>query len=199
MRTSAAIAAAAAATALASGVAAAASGDWRQDASREDARRLARLDSAWASGLRQARAADAAGVRRLGPLADPKAASPRPEPTPGSYQCRTVKLGGQGELSGGLTVYGWFRCRVELTPGGDLVFQKATGSQRPMGRLYPDGPRRLVYLGAVAWGDEGVAAYGRDPERDQVGAFERIGPNRWRLALPYPKQESTLDLIELRR
>ncbi|WP_374577078.1 DUF4893 domain-containing protein [Phenylobacterium sp. J367] len=51
----------------------------------------------------------------------------------------------------------------------------------------------------MAWGTEGRAAYGRDPERDQVGVVERIGERTWRLVLPFPKQESTLDLIELRR
>ena len=52
---------------------------------------------------------------------------------------------------------------------------------------------------AVAWGDERSAAYGRDPERDQAGVFQRIGANRWRLVLPWPKQESTLDILELAR
>ena len=56
-----------------------------------------------------------------------------------------------------------------------------------------------MYLGAVAWGDEGPAVYGRDPERDQVDVVERIGPQRWRLVLPFPQQESTLDIIELQR
>jgi len=186
-------------TMLAGGAALAASADWRQDASREDAERVERLGRAWSSGLAQARAQDLAGLRKLGALADPSVALRRPQPTPGAYQCRTVKLGGRGELKSGLTVYGWFRCRVELTPGGDLTLTKVTGSQRPMGHLYPNGARRLVYLGAVAWADEARAVYGRDPERDQIGVVERIGENRWRLALPWPKQESTLDLIELRR
>jgi hypothetical protein len=30
-----------------------------------------------------------------------------------------------------------------------------------------------------------------------IGAVERIGPARWRIALPRPRFESTLDLIEL--
>ncbi|WP_374470409.1 DUF4893 domain-containing protein [Phenylobacterium sp.] len=174
----------------------AASADWRRDARPADARRLARLDEAWSQALREARAGSPRQLRALGPLADPAAALPsRPQPTPGPYRCRTVKLGGIS----GATAYGWFRCRVELTPGGDLILAKTTGSQRPTGHLYPDGERRLVYLGAVAWGNEGPARYGRDPERDQVGVVERIGPQTWRLVLPFPKQESTLDIIELRR
>ena len=39
--------------------------------------------------------------------------------------------------------------------------------------------------------------YGRDPDRDLAGWVERIGDNRWRLILPYPIYESTLDVLEL--
>lgn len=188
-----------AAAVTAAGAALAASADYRQDASASDLGRLARLDEAWDIAIRQA-GADQAKVRGLGALVKPGGALARPHPTPGSYRCRTIKLGLGGPQAGsGLVAYGWFRCRVELTPGGDLLLTKTTGSQRPMGNLYPDSPRRLVYLGAVAWGDEGQVRYGRDPERDQIGVFERIGPQRYRLVLPYPKQESTLDILELAR
>lgn len=182
------------------GEALAASGDWRDDANREDARRLERLDQAWAEALRQARSAGhGRDLRRLGALADPRAALSRPEPSPGAWRCRTIKLGSPDRRGLAYVAYGWFRCRVTLTPGGDLILEKTTGSQRPAGNLYPQSRTRLVFLGAVAWAEEGRGAYGRDPERDQIGAFERIGPQRYRLALPYPKQESVLDLIELAR
>lgn len=176
----------------------AASGDWREDASREDALRIERLDEAWKTALAEARK-DGHGrdIAKLGALADPRVALNRPQPAPGAWRCRTVKLGSPDPQGLSFVAYGWFRCRVELTPGGDLILEKTTGSQRPSGNLYPQTARRLVFLGAVAWGDEGRAVYGRDPERDQIGAFERIGPQRYRLALPFPKQESRLDLIEL--
>jgi hypothetical protein len=32
-----------------------------------------------------------------------------------------------------------------------------------------------------------------------LGVFERIGPQRWRLVIPFPKQESKLDILELTR
>jgi len=192
-------AALAAVFAFTAGGAFAASADWRQDAKPEDAKRLSRLDEAWRLARKQAAAAPGE-LQALGGLAKPGAALPRPHPTPGDYRCRTVKLGIGGPEGGeGLIAYGWFRCRVDLSPGGDLTLRKTSGSQRPMGNLYPDDKRRLVYLGAVAWGDERSATYGRDPDRDQVGVFERIGPQRYRLVLPYPKQESTLDILELRR
>ncbi|CAN7321909.1 DUF4893 domain-containing protein [Phenylobacterium sp. LjRoot219] len=177
----------------------AASADWRQDATAADRQRLSRLDAAWRTALRQA-SSSPRDLKALGPLVKPDAALARPQPTPGAYRCRTVKLGiGGADQGAGLITYGWFRCQVELTPGGDLILRKTTGSQRPIGHLYPDTSRRLAYLGAVAWGDEGPARYGRDPERDQVGVFERIGAQRYRLVLPWPKQESTLDILELSR
>lgn len=180
----------------------AASASWRADAKPADVRRLERLDEAWRQAAAEARqAGQGRELVRLGLLADPQAALPtRPQPTPGTYRCRTVKIGSGGRSGGlGLVTYGWFACKVDLSPGGDLTLVKTTGSQRPMGHLYPDSRKRVVYLGAVAWGNERRAEYGRDPERDQVGVVERIGDQRWRLVLPFPKQESTLDLIELRR
>ncbi|MBN9481302.1 MAG: DUF4893 domain-containing protein [Bordetella sp.] len=181
--------------------------DWRAVASPADASLLGRLDQAW----RLARAEAEAGgfgdeAESLGVLVDPNAAqSGRLQPPPGEYRCRTVKLGardsGQGETGGPAYVaYPAFRCRVELTPGGDLILEKTTGSQRTRGLLYPDTDRRLVYVDAQAWGDEtGFPAYGARPERDQLGVFERIGPQRWRLVIPFPKQESKLDILELTR
>lgn len=185
---------------LAAGSAQAASADWRADAKRADIRRLERLDEAWDAALSQARS-DGHGraLRALGALADPRVSLARPRPTPGQYRCRAIKLGSPG---GGPSyiAYGWFRCRVELTPGGDLILEKTTGSQRQAGALYPEASRRLVFLGAVSWGTgEGRARYGRDPDRDQVGVFERVGAGQYRLALPWPKQESKLDILELRR
>jgi hypothetical protein len=178
----------------------AASANWRDDASRDDVRRIQQLDRAWADALGGI-GRGSPELRRLGAVVEPGGALARPEPTPGTYRCRTIKLGaGPAGTGGGVIAYGWFQCRVALSPGGDLTIRKTTGSQRPMGNLYPDSRRRLVYLGAVAWGStERDAVYGRDPERDQAGVFERIGSNHYRLVLPYPKVESTLDIIELRK
>jgi hypothetical protein len=174
----------------------AASGDWRKDAVQLDRRRIERLDQAWTQALDEARSGGhARDLAVQGALFKPDAALKRPQPAPGTYRCRTFKLGGNLPYA----AYGWFTCRVELTPGGDMLLRKTTGSQRQSGNLYPDSPRRQIFLGAVAWGSEEPLAYRQNVERDQAGVLERIGQNRWRLALPYPKQESTLDVIELRK
>jgi hypothetical protein len=174
-------AAAAAAPSAAQGGLQGGSDDWRQVASAADASLLGRLDQAWRMARAEAEAAGfASEVEALGPLVDPNAALPdRLQPPPGTYRCRTIKLGRRGEGTGLAYVdYPWFACSVETTPGGDLVLTKTTGSQRTQGLLYP--------------------AYGDRPERDQVGVLERIGQSRWRLVLPWPKQEAKLELLEIR-
>jgi hypothetical protein len=183
---------------LAAGPALAASADWRRDATRQDNDRVDRLAGAWTSALKAAKRSNGAEVRSLGVLADPKAGLENPEPAPGLYRCRTIKLGDKAGFGLPYVAYGWFRCHIELSSGGDLTLRKLTGSQRTSGHLYPMNRKRLAYLGAEAWGDgEGPLAYGENPERDQAGVFDRIGPQRYRLVLPWPKYESELDIIEL--
>lgn len=177
--------------------------DWRRVASTADAALLARIDDAWKSARAEAKAAGFSDdLDKQGALVDPDAAQAgRLQPPPGAYRCRTVKLGSRSPQTPLAYVdYPWFACRVELTPGGDLVLTKTTGSQRTRGLLYPDTDNRLVYVGVQAWGDErGFLDYGANIDRDQVGALERIGANRWRLVVPWPKQESKLELLEIIR
>ena len=179
------------------------SADWHEVASSADASRLGRLDQAWR--LARAEAEDkgfADEVEALGPLVDPNAGQAgRLQPPPGSYRCRSIKLGSNSPGGLGYLEYPFFRCTIELTPGGDLILTKTTGSQRTRGLLYPDSERRLVFIGAQAWGSEetGYPAYGQMPERDQIGVLERIGSSRWRLVLPWPKQDSKLEILELTR
>ncbi len=177
---------------------------WRSVATAGDASLLGRLDQAWRLGRAEAEEAGfARQVEALGPLVDPNAAQVgRLQPPPGTYRCRTIKLGRRVEGQGLAYVdYPWFACSVALTPGGDLTLTKTSGSQRTRGLLYPDTGRRLVYVGAQAWGEAETTfpAYGDKPERDQVGVLERIGQNRWRLVIPWPKQEAKLELLEITR
>ncbi|HST92499.1 MAG TPA: DUF4893 domain-containing protein [Brevundimonas sp.] len=176
---------------------------WREVASTEDAGRLGRLEQAWR--MARAEAEDkgfAEQVEALGPLVDPNAGQiGRLQPPPGTYRCRAVKLGSNGPGGLGYLAYPFFRCTVELTPGGDLILTKTTGSQRTRGLLYPDTDGRLVFIGAQAWGLDETAfpRYGEQPIRDQVGVFERIGSARWRLVIPWPRVDSKLEILELIR
>jgi len=77
-------------------------------------------------------------------------------------------------------------------------FAKLDGSQRQVGIVFPNDPLRQVFLGTLMLGDEGRAMeYGVDPGRDVAGFIERLGPQRWRLVMPYPNFESQIDVMEL--
>ena len=174
--------------------------DWRGVVAHGDRDRLQRIDAAWDLALQQARHQRGSGdLSSLGELIDPAAARPGVAPPAGNYRCRTVKLGSQsGEEGLGYVVYGWFACRIEDTPAG-LKFTKLTGSQRPSGLLFPENDRSMILLGSMALGQEAAAnSYGLNPDRDLIAELERIGEARWRLVIPWPRNESNLDLIELR-
>ena len=171
---------------------------WRQVATQADEDRLARLDSAWQQALTEAGKSFSAEIRKEGELLKPKAALPRPAPTPGSYNCRLIKLGAATPKTRAFESFKPFFCYVEVE-GDLLTIVKQTGSQRPAGRLWEDDDSdRLIFLGSLALGSEDLpVAYGDDPKRDMAGVLERIGPFRWRLVIPWPQSTSKLDVFEL--
>lgn len=178
--------------------AATAAPDWRSVATQQDRARLHDWRKAFVEGLDAARAGGhAAEIAREGDLLAPDAALRDPAIPVGAYRCRTIKLGNKS--GGALTyvAYPAFDCRV-ADVGMQRMLTKLNGSQRPSGRLFAPEDRRQVFLGTLALGDETRSiVYGRDPDRDMVGAIERIGVRKWRLVLPYPGFESTIDVIEL--
>ena len=171
---------------------------WKAVATAADEDRLARLGLAWQEALDEAGKTNAADIRREGKLLLPRSALPRPEPTPGSYNCRLIKLGKATLKSKPYETFKPFFCYVEVEDDL-LTIVKQTGSQRPAGRLWADDDStRLVFLGSLALGDETAPiAYGDDPKRDMAGVLERIGPFRWRLVIPWPQSTSKLDVFEL--
>src|SRR3546814_3243582 len=65
----------------------------------------------------------------------------------GDYRCRTIKVGARtGTL--GYIAYSWFRCRVDAGQGAASL-TKLTGSQRPVGRIFPDNAKRQIFLGTL--------------------------------------------------
>jgi len=186
--------------AAAQGAATAAAPSWRSVATRADTLRLHDWRDAFVAGLEEAKkAGKSADIARENELLEPDSATTGPALRPGRYRCRTLKLGSQGAIGGiGMVAYAPFTCTVTAAPDGVLRFEKTSGSQRPVGRLFADGDARQVFLGTMMLADEQrPIAYGLDRDRDMVGAVQNIGPNRWRMLLPYPKFESTLDIIEL--
>src|SRR4051812_49412935 len=171
---------------------------WKQVATDADEDRLGRLDAAWTEALADARKSNPGDVRREAKLLTPDAGLARPAPTPGSYNCRLIKLGKATPKSKAYESFKPFFCYVEVE-GDLLTIVKQTGSQRPAGRLWEDDdPNRLVFLGSLALGDEQQPiAYGDNPKRDMAGVLERIGPFKWRLVIPWPQSTSKLDVFEL--
>lgn len=176
---------------------------WREDASAGDVQRLEQLSEAKAKGMMEAQSAppsDLAAIRSIltaGAVSSGKAT--------GTWKCRTMKLGGLTPT----IVYGWFSCRIS-DRGGRLFFEKLGGSQRTSGYLYPDGGG-YVYLGAAsvhynganeaphAYSGTGASVGAAQTPDDQIGLLTLTYDGRARLELPYPVQESTFDVIELKR
>ena len=171
---------------------------WKQVATAADEDRIARLGLAWQEALTEANKVAAADIRREGVLLRPRAGLPRPAPTPGSYNCRLIKLGKAAAKARAYESFKPFFCYVEVEDDL-LTIVKQTGSQRPAGRLWEDDdPSRLVFLGSLALGEEDQPlGYGDNPRRDMAGVLERIEPFRWRLVIPWPQSSSKLDVFEL--
>ena len=161
-----------------------ATGGWRATATDADKERIRGWYNSWQTALTDARAKGfGADIDREGVLLQPMAALPNPHLPAGDYRCRTIKVGAQGR--GGLSyiAYGWFRCRVAPEQGLSSL-TKLSGSQRPVGLIFPDNLKRQIFLGTLELGDEKMAInYGSDRMRDMAGLVERIGDNRWRLVL----------------
>ena len=172
--------------------------DWRAAATAADREKLREWRDSFSQGLTEARAAG--HERELaaeGVLLDPDAAlggGPIPN---GDYRCRVIKLGSQSPGMLAYVAYPPFSCRVRQE-GNVQGFAKLTGSQRPVGLIFPGDALRQVFLGTLVLGDESRAMqYGNDPDRDVAAFVERIGPARWRMVIPRPAFESKTDVIEL--
>jgi len=171
--------------------------NWRSLVTDEDRTRIRHWRDAWTEALAQAQPANAAAIAREGPLLDPDAALAGPRLPAGDYRCRTIKLGAKTTGQAVFTAYEPRLCRIGAE-GTRLHLTILDGPQRPIGILFPDVGRRMIFLGTLQLGDEALAyRYSRDGERDMIGLLERIGDNRWRLVLPHPHFESLLDVIEL--
>lgn len=175
-----------------------AAGTWRATATEQDRTRIRNWYKSWERALADARAKGFGhDVEQEGTLLDPMAALPNPHLPAGDYKCRTVKLGAQsgGPLS--FVAYGWFNCRVNAEQG-IFSLTKQTGSQRPVGLIFPDNLKRQIFLGTLVLGNETAPLnYGTDRMRDMAGLVERIGEQRWRLVLPEPAYESIVDVLEI--
>jgi hypothetical protein len=165
---------------------------WQDEASSFDQSRLARLDEA-----RSRSRAEAGDV----PAAHETVGAARVRGSlTGTWRCRTIKLGGMTPS----LVYSWFRCRV-TRQGETLRFEKVSGTQRMGGTLYPEGDG-YVYLGASwvkgeaphRYSGNGASVGAHATPDDQIGMLTTTSHGAI-LEMPYPVQESVMDVVELRR
>ena len=168
---------------------------WTRVMAQEHLARLEALDGAWSAALGAARAGGfARRIQNEGALLEPGAGRPWVSPSPGSYRCRRIRLGSPGR-GGAMAVAGPFFCHMG-DEGEQLSLTQQTGPERPGGYLWRDGDRRMVFIGALARGREGMPpAYGEDSARDVTGLFERIGAFRYRLVIP--REAGMIEVLEL--
>lgn len=172
--------------------------DWHDVITDPDHLRLRAWRKAFVDALAKARTSGhGAEIAAEGRLLDPDAAMDGAPLPVGFYRCRIIKLGAKEAGHTDFVAYPAHRCQVR--PSDNITrLVELDGLQRPSGRLYPDGPSRTVFLGTMILGDEQKAiAYGRDADRDMVGAVQRIDKARWRMLLPQPAWESMMDVMEL--
>lgn len=172
--------------------------DWHDIITDPDHLRLRAWRKALVDGLTKARASgNGAKIDAEGKLLDPDAGLDGAKLPVGFYSCRVIKLGAKTAGHDDFIAYPAHRCQVR--PSDEITkLVELNGLQKPSGRLYQDGPSRVVFLGTMILGDEVKAiAYGRDADRDIVGVVQRVEPKRWRMIMPQPAWESTADVMEL--
>jgi hypothetical protein len=172
--------------------------DWRDVITDPDHVRIRAWRESLIAALDQARK-DGHGkdIDADGPLFDPDISLDGATLAEGAYHCRTIKLGSKVAGHASYVAYPAYPCTIRRGEVVERLTQTA-GVQRPTGRLYQDGPARMIFLGTMMLSDEPAAIkYGRDNDRDLVGAVQRVGDHRWRMLLPKPAWESTMDVMEI--
>jgi hypothetical protein len=170
---------------------------WRNAAADEDAAAIDALPQIWLEALGDARRMGFFHrVAAEGPLLDPAAGLPRAAPSPGAYLCRILRLGARAAGGRPLAEGGQGFCFVGVEHD-QLSLTVEAGARRIGGYLWEEKESgRLIFLGATSPRSAPLSAYGDERDRDAVGLFERIGPFRYRLALPW-RGDSKLAVVEL--
>jgi hypothetical protein len=170
---------------------------WRSVAADEDAEAIDALPQIWMEALGEARRMGfARRVAAEGPLLEPAAGLPRAAPPPGAYLCRIVRLGAQAPGARPWSESGQGFCFVGVARD-QLSLTVEAGPRRIGGYLWEEKDSgRLVFLGAASPRGMPLGAYGDDRMRDAAGLFERIGPFRYRLTLPW-RGDNRLAVVEL--
>jgi len=169
---------------------------WRATATADDQLRIDGLSDRMQHLLAAIPAGARARVAAEGPVLDPKSGLDAPALSPGSYQCRLVRIGGRR----GVVSYKSDFCYIAIVDGKQS-FTKQTGTQLPGGWLFDDDKgKRLIFLGTLRPQQAPSAPpYGQVRQRDVAAVIERIAPFRWRMALVKNdgQGDQMLDIYEL--
>lgn len=167
---------------------------WRGIASARDAAALDGLAARWDQALAATRTAGLG--RRIageGALLVRGARLARAVPAPGSYRCRSIRLGARRWTA---SAQGF--CYVGVQ-SGQLSLSTELRGLRLGGYLWElKAGDRLVFLGAaLPSGASSPPAYGDNPALDTGGVFERIGEFRYRLVLPEAAPGGGVTIVDL--
>jgi len=118
----------------------------------------------------------------------------------GDWRCRSTQID-----PGGVFAYPAFRCTVELTEDGILMFTKTTGSQRRHGQIYPFTSSSWVFLGGRSVNDDPYRVYsgtqadfdGESLQDDSVGLLETLKDGRIRIV--FDATDEGVEFYELSR
>jgi hypothetical protein len=169
---------------------------WRATATADDQKRIDALTDRMQRMLAAVPAGARARVAAERPLLDPNSGLDAPALSPGSYQCRLVRVGGRR----GVVSYKSDFCYIAMVDGKQS-FTKQTGTQLPGGWLFDDDKsKRLIFLGTLRPQQAASAPpYGEVRQRDVAAVIERIAPFRWRMALVKNdgQGDQMLDIYEL--
>jgi hypothetical protein len=169
---------------------------WRATATSDDQQRIDGLSDRMQRMLAAIPAAVRTRVAAERPLLDPNSGLDAPALSPGSYQCRLVRIGGRR----GVLSYKSDFCYIAVVDGKQS-FTKQTGTQLPGGWLFDDDKgKRLIFLGTLRPQQAPSAPpYGQVRQRDVAAVIERIAPFRWRMALVKNdgQGDQMLDIYEL--
>lgn len=165
---------------------------WRAIASARDVAALDGLATRWESALAAARSSGfARRVASEGALLQPGSGLARAVPAPGTYRCRSLRLGLR-KWTESAQAYCYVGIGAE-----QLSLATELRGLRLGGYLWElERGGRLVFLGAAA-GGKARPAYGDDPAADWAGLVERIGDFRYRLVLPEREPGAGLTIVEM--
>lgn len=119
---------------------------------------------------------------------------------PGAWRCRSTQVDRNG-------VFGYpnFRCVIELTEDGTLMFTKTSGSQRRHGQIYPRDDHSWVFLGGQSVNDDPYRDYSAtlasasddDRASDSIGLIETLKDGRIRIL--FDADDESVEFYELSR